>query len=337
MKVKITEIRKLLQEAASKYVSKEEAEYFAEENIGTHLKKAPRSNAIGDIIPDLQNWKKLHKKQEMIVEKDKNATFLLDFNGLAPSMKLKWIHDELEKRAKKHGASLVGIRNSGGIHVLNLWTDGLGKRDLIGICMFNGGPDGVVPFGGTKGIFGTNPISYAIPTNNKPVIVDMATSDIPYFEIKKAKNDNKKLRKGVAVDSTGEITTDPHKALSDDGTSNLTPLGNSYKGYALVFLIEVLTGAYVNSLLSTQMDPSYVLEEHGGLLIALDISTFTDIRKFKKSVSQMCDVIRKQKPKKGVNHITVPGDRSYARLEEAKKEGLIDIEKEKYEDLKKLI
>jgi len=336
MKISINELEKLLVSVAEKFVSEEEALYFAKEEIDTHLKKYPRTNPLGEAVKDIEAWTN-NPKSNLLAQVDKRASLLLNFNRLAPSLKIKYIHDELEKRAKKYGISMVGINNSHGLHTLNLWTDGLGKRDLIGICVFNGGPDGVVPYGGTRGIFGTNPLAYAVPTQGDPIIVDMATSEIPYFEIRNAKKNNIKLKENSAVDQMGESTVDPQKAMTDEGISNLLPMGGGYKGYALVLLIEILTGSLVRSFLSTEMTPKYVNEEHGGLLIAIDIGSFTDIRKFKKSVSEMCDTIRLQKPSKNLSQITVPGDRSYQRQEKALKSGKVEIDGELIKKLKIII
>ena len=335
MKIKINQVQNLLIKAAKKFVSNKEALYFAKEQIDTHLKKYPRTNPLEEAIGDLESWEK-NLKNKMEIQVDKKASLLLNFNKLGPSLKLEYIHDELEIRAKKYGISMLGINNSAGIHTLNLWTDGLGKRDLISLCFFNGGPDGVIPYKGTKGIFGTNPLSYAIPTTDKPIIVDMATSNIPYFEIRNAKAKNKKLEKGVAVDSNGRITTDPKKALADNGISNLIPLGGGYKGYALVLLIEILTGSLVRSFLSSEMTPGYVNEEHGGLILAIDIRSFTDLKKFKQSVSKMAEVIRSQKPAPGIKRITLPGDRNYEKLKKALKKGEIKLDKKVIERLENL-
>ncbi len=230
---------------------------------------------------------------------------------------------------------MLGINNSGGIHTLNLWTDALSKRDLIGICFFNGGPDSVVPFNGTKGIFGTNPLSYSIPTLDKPIIVDMATSNIPFFEYRNTKNNNSLLKPNSAVDSSGQPTNDPKLATTEDGCVNLLPLGASYKGYALVLLVEILTGSLVRSFLSTEMSSEYILNEHGGLIIAIDIASLTDINKFKKSVSDMCQEIRNQKAADGTR-ITVPGDRNYEKLAKIEKIGSIEIDESLIERLNQL-
>ena len=334
-KVKISEIENLLKEAAKEFITEDEADYFAKEQIDTHLKKFPRSNPLSDALNDLKSWEN-NRESKVEIQVNKGSSLLLNFNKLGPSLKLKMIHDELESRAKINGISMVGLNNSGGIHALNLWTDGLGKRDLIGLCFFNGGPGSVVPYGGTTGIFGTNPLSYAIPTNDKPIIVDMATSEIPFFELKNAKQKGILLKKNCAVNAEGQVTTDPKEALTDGGQVRILPMGGGYKGYAMVLLVEILTGSLVRSFLSNEMSPKYVLEEHGGLLIAIDIATFADVGKFKESVSRMCEAIRKQKPATGVEKIIVPGDNSYQKAEQLLRSGEIEIETELLEDLKRI-
>ncbi|MFC1627235.1 Ldh family oxidoreductase [Patescibacteria group bacterium] len=335
MKAKIKEIEKLLIKSASKYVSKAEAIYFAKEQIDTHTKKFPRVKPLETAVSDIESWQKFPKRKIKLLVK-KPSSLLFDFNELGPSLKLKHIHDQLEKMAKKNGISMVGLNNSAGIHTLNLWTDGLGKRNLIGICMFNGGPRAVVPYMGTQGTFGTNPISYAIPTKAEPIIVDMASSEIPMFELRQSKENSKKLKPNVAVDKLGKFTTNPDKAYIGNDIKNIVPMGAGYKGYAMVLLIEILTGSLVKSLLSVEMTPKYVHKEHGGLLIAIDISSFTNLNKFKQSVSGMCKIIRHQKSASSSSHVYVPGDLSYQRAERAKKAGKLDISKESFEKLEKL-
>ena len=196
----------------------------------------------------------------------------------------------------------------------------------MSICFFNGGRDAVVPYGGTIGLLGTNPMAYSIPTNNKPVIADFATSEIPYFEIVEAKKENKLLKQKSAVDDNGEITRDPDKALKDNGVSNLLPLGGGIKGYLLVYLVEVLTGSLIECPLSTEMSNDYIPEEHGGVIIAFDINSFNKIKKFKNSVSEMNDIIRKQKARKDVKEVKIPGDNSYKRSDSILKKGSIEID-----------
>ncbi|MFC1711100.1 Ldh family oxidoreductase [Patescibacteria group bacterium] len=335
MKIEIKKFEKLLVKAASRFVSKKEAEYFSKEHLDTYVKKYPRVNALKTAITDLEDWLK-NPKKKFIIKADKKASLLIDCNKLAPAVKLKYLHDELEKRAKKYGISMIGLNNCGGFHTLNVFTDGLGKRDLVGICVYNGGPGGVVAYGGRDGLFGTNPISYSIPTKKEPIIADMATSQIPFFELSQAKKNNKKLKIGAGVNTKGEPTTDPKECLTDDGIGRILPIGGSYKGYIINLLIEVITGSLVGSLLSTEMSEKYINEEHGGLIIAIDVSSFTSLTKFKKSVTKMCYTVRKQKPAKGVDKVLIPGDNSYQRKKQLLKTNKIVIDKEVLQKLKEV-
>ena len=49
------------------------------------------------------------------------------------------------------------MTNTAGITTLGMWADGLARRGLIGLAMFNGGVGCATPPGGAKGVLGTNP------------------------------------------------------------------------------------------------------------------------------------------------------------------------------------
>jgi ureidoglycolate dehydrogenase (NAD+) len=192
--------------------------------------------------------------------------------------------------------------------------------------MFNGGTRCMVPFGGTRGVFGTLPLAYAVPTAEDPIILDMAMSEIPFFQIDDAKNKGEPLPEGAAVDSYGVPTTDASAALEDSGEANLLPLGGGYKGYGLVMLMEILTGSLVRSLLSTKQTPGWNPPDYGGFLCAFDIAGFTDPKRFKQEVSEMCAELRRQKPGRGHREITVPGDRGGRKAAEARNTGWIEVQ-----------
>jgi LDH2 family malate/lactate/ureidoglycolate dehydrogenase len=188
----------------------------------------------------------------------------------------------------------------------------LAKRGLFAIAGWNGGPDAVVPLNGTKGILGTNPMTYGFPGDKGDIVVDMATSEIPYFKIVGAKKEQKPLPLNTAVDNEGELTTDANKALNDAGVSNLLPMGGNYKGYNINYLMEVMTSALIGAKASSQMSDSYVETEHGGFIIAIDISKVTDKNRYDASIKSLNEEIRAQKPKKGIDKVIVPGDLSLA-------------------------
>lgn len=333
--IPITEIHNLLVYAASKWVDSDEAAYFADLWLETHMKKAPRMNPIKEAIDELTVWS---QKPSLTLESVviKPGAKVINCHGLAPSLKIKEIHDDLEQRAKTNGIAAIGFNNSSGVITLNLWADGLAKRDLIGIAMFNGGTKCAVPFGGTRGVLGTNPLAYAIPTLTQPIVLDMATTEIPFFEIKTAKEKNIPLKKNAAVDQNGVPTTQAGEALTDDGASNLLPMGGGFKGYGIMMLVEILTGSLVRSMLSHEQQTGWHPKEYGCMLIAIDIVSFTDPDIFKTTVSQLCSSIREEPPASGVKSVAIPGDRGYSKLKAALDKGTIEIDTQLLKQLNEL-
>lgn len=104
----------------------------------------------------------------------------------------------------------------------------------------------VVPFSGKHPTLGTNPHSWAFPTQDAvgfPIVIDWATSTVAMGRVQQFKREGKKLPPGAAVDADGQPTDDPHKAVS------LLPFG-AHKGYGLS-LINELTGALIGGSLPT--------------------------------------------------------------------------------------
>ena len=335
MNVKISELKRFLAIIAKKYVSEDEAEYYSIELTEAYIRKYPRCNILKDeVISDTERQEK-YKDHKIKVIKNFPSLMQLDFNRLPITFKLKWIHDTLIEKSEKTGIAILGFDNSGGMHTLHTWTQGIAKRGYFALAGYNGGPLAVVPLKGTRGLLGTNPMSYAFPTNEGEIVVDMATSEIPYFEIKNAKEEGKKLKNNVAVDSKGHVTTDPNLALDEDEISNLLPIGGNYKGYAINYLIEIMTGTLISAKLSNKMDPAYVNEEHGGFIIVININAFGDIVTFKNNISELNKVIRSQK---GVDNtkVIVPGDNNISKYKNALEKGVVEVEDDVIKKIKEL-
>ena len=332
--MKISELKRLFKEAAGKYVALGEAEYFAAEVVETDIRKSPEKKYEQGILNDIRSW----KEKTNVVEKtiDLPGYSQYNFHGLGPSLKIKEIHDELEKKARTNGIAMVSIINSGGMHAMHLWTQGLAKRGLFALAGWNGGPDAVVPFNGTKGALGTNPITYGFPSDHGEVVVDMATSEIPYFKIVAAKKNNTPLPPQTAVNNEGEATTNPNEAIDEHEISNLLPMGAGYKGYNINYLIEIMTSTLIGSRASSEMSDAYIETEHGGFIIAIAINKVTDKNKYDASIKNMNEKIRTQKPKKGVAHVIVPGDKNLQKKLKASDDTEIEVDEEYVKTLSSL-
>jgi len=335
MLVDLEQLERQLAVAAEKYVSKEEAAAFGSSYLAAHLRKAPRMNPIGEAVADLKVWRdNPEARMELLVERD--GVLLVDCHGLAPSLRIRSIHDAVAEKATQTGIAAAGIINGSGIITLSMWADGLARRDLVGIAMFNGGCGCTVPFGARKGVLGTNPMAYSIPTGDMPISIDMATSEIPFFEIRIAKEQGRQLRAGAVVDQEGQPTTDPLAAMREDGVTNILPLGGGMKGFGLMMLIEVLTGSLIRSKLSTEQSPGWNPPEYGCFIMAVDIAAFTDLGLFKKKMAEMGQTIRAMEPVAGVTAVQMPGDRGHAREQSARTTGKIEVHEETLRQLAEL-
>jgi len=104
----------------------------------------------------------------------------------------------------------------------------------------------VVPFGGKFPTLGTNPHSWAFPTQDAigfPVVIDWATSMVAMGRVQQFKREGKDLPEGAAVNAQGVPTTNPDEAVS------LLPFG-AHKGYGLM-LIDELVAAFIGGSLPT--------------------------------------------------------------------------------------
>lgn len=328
MKILLSEVREKLIKAAEKLVTKEAAEYFADECIEAHIRKSPRSNPLKSTISDLAASLK-NKDQEIAYTTDLPAFISIDFKGHGPLVYMKKIHDEIEERTNKNGLAMVAFTNGQSMHTLHTWVQGLAKRGLLAIAVCNGGPSAVVPFNGTKGLFGTNPMAYGIPGEKGEIFcIDMATSEIPFFEFMAAIKNDKPLRERSAVDQKGEFTTNAKEAVApgsdpDDPVSGIVPMGGGYKGYYIVYLMEVLTSALIGMPSSPEMSPSFKAEEHGAILLAFNPRAMGTEDKFKESIKAIHKALKSQ-PSKATEAIRVPGEENNQRFKNASAEVEID-------------
>jgi len=155
-------------------------------------------------------------------------------NGFAP-LALEESLPLLSKSAQLSGIAVLAIERTH--HFSALWpeTEYLASRGLIGISCTSYIAN-VAPFGGTQPIFGTNPISFACPRQNKePIVFDMATSSMAMGEVQIAAREGKGVELGTGLNNVGELTTDPSQIIE----GMLLPFGG-HKGSALSLMVELL-------------------------------------------------------------------------------------------------
>jgi len=223
------------------------------------------------------------------------------------------------RKAEKAGSCAVGVVNSDHICMTGYYAERIARAGCVGIIAGVTQPL-VHPFGGVERLMGTNPFSIAVPRNgDEPILLDFATSAIPFGMILKASVTGEPIPEGVAVGPDGEPTTDAKTAAA----GAVAPFGG-HKGYGLCLLIGLLAGPLLGAKVGKPLSQS-VHDGHydkGDLFIAIDPSAFGDPKMFREMVEAHVVEVKNTRRAPGVEEIRVPGERSFREKERRLREGI---------------
>lgn len=164
----------------------------------------------------------------------------------------------LFEAAKKQGIAALAVTNSYNCGVVGYHVDRIARAGLMTLGFVNA-PASIAPVGGTKPVFGTNPVAFAVPRPGAdPLVLDQSSSVIAKSEIVVHQQRGEKIPLGWALDRDGQPTDDPVAAL-DGGT--MVPSGG-HKGAGLALIVELFAGWITGASLS--IDASSFADNAGG-------------------------------------------------------------------------
>ncbi|MGM0768378.1 MAG: Ldh family oxidoreductase [Pseudomonadota bacterium] len=236
-------------------------------------------------------------------------------NGFAQPA-LAAAHNLMLKKARANGIAMLAIRNSH--HFAALWPDvePYAREGMVALAFVNSMAC-VVPFGGKKPLFGTNPISFAAPrAHSDPLVFDLATSAMAHGDVQIAAREGRTLPRGCGVDADGKATTDPAAILNGGA---LLPFGG-HKGSALSMMVELLAAALTGGNFSFEFDwspyPGAKTPWTGELVIVIDPSRGAG-NDFAKRVETLVQEME------WAGQARQPGDKRYQQRAEAMKLGVV--------------
>jgi delta1-piperideine-2-carboxylate reductase len=205
---------------------------------------------------------------EPIVDDSAPGVIVVDaYNGFAqPALSLA--APRLVERARANGIAMACIRDSHHFGALWLDVEPFAANGFIALACVNAIAR-VVPHGGRKPVFGTNPMAFAVPrAGQMPLVFDQASSAMANGDIKLAAKDRRSVNDGVGVDRDGEPTTDP-AAIVDGGA--LLPFG-AHKGSSIALMIEVLAAGLTGGQFSfeVKLSPGAETPRTGQTVILID-------------------------------------------------------------------
>jgi uncharacterized oxidoreductase len=246
----------------------------------------------GEVIPTAQ--------AEVIREHGATVTIDGHWGWGQPSM---WMATNCAgDRARSFGIGAAIVVHSYHIGRVAPYVEHLARQGLIAIAMSNAGR-AVAPYGSRQRVMGTNPIAWAVPAPDgaEPICLDIATAFIAEGKVRVARAREVEVPEGAVIDSNGYPSVNPNDFYNGGA---LLPFG-AHKGSGLSILAQLIGAGLMGATADT-------LAGHRGgngpIIIAMDVSAFTDPAEFGNRVAAQSNEIRTAQTAVGFEQVQMPGD-----------------------------
>ena len=240
------------------------------------------------------------------------------------------------EKAKKYGMGMVAVRNSCHYGIAGYYASMATKAGCIGMTGTNARPS-VAPTLGVEGMFGTNPYTVGIPTDEDfDFIFDCATSITQNGKVEYYERIGEPVHEGTIIDSDGNpVTGDAGVALKKirNGEAALTTLGGigealgGYKGYGFALVVELLSsilqdGAFGKDLDGKDENGNIRPYQLGHFFIAIDTEHFMGEAVARKKAGDILRAIRASKRAPGEERIYTAGEKEWIVWQNRRESGV---------------
>ena len=228
-------------------------------------------------------------------------------------------------KAKEYGMGMVVVRNSCHYGIAGYYPSMACKAGCIGMTGTNARPS-VAPTFGVEGMFGTNPLTIGIPTDEDfDFLIDCASSITQNGKIEYYERIHEDVHPGTIIGLDGEpIEGDAGVALKKirNGTAALTTLGGigealgGYKGYGYAMVVELLSavlqdGSYGKALDGKDADGGKAPYHLGHFFIAIDTEHFLGEELCRKKAGDIIRAVRNSRKAPGAERIYSAGEKEH--------------------------
>jgi LDH2 family malate/lactate/ureidoglycolate dehydrogenase len=246
------------------------------------------------------------RERELDVVHDAGAMLITDAgHGMAQLSSPRAMRLAIE-RARRFGVGVTVVRRAHHFGSAGHWVRQAVAAGCVGIAMSNTTPLMPAP-GGSETIVGNNPLAIAVPTDDEPVVMDMALSAVALGKIRLAAAAGRTIPRGWATDRDGLSTTDAAAALA----GMLLPSGG-HKGFGLALMIDMLTGVLGGGGFGDQVRPLYREPDRfnncSNLFLAIDPELVGGLAGFRARASALAERVRGSARVPGAGRAYAPGE-----------------------------
>lgn len=256
------------------------------------------------------------------VIKDGGVSAVWD-GGYLPGL---WLVDQalhtLVPRARQHGLAAIAIRRSHHIGCLAALLHSVADQGLVAYIA-NSDPAGqrVAPYGGTQALFTPNPMAFAYPGAEHPVLIDMCASITTTSMTRQLVAQGRSFEYPWMLDAQGTPTRDPAVLEHTQPRGSIQLLGGQeygHKGFGLALMIEALSQG-----LSGHGRRDAPQRWGGNVFVqVMDPELFAGHDAFTGQMNHLSDQCRGNRPIRADQPVRLPGDQAAQSLARARSHGI---------------
>jgi uncharacterized oxidoreductase len=226
------------------------------------------------------------------------------------------------EKARESTFGFVGLNSVTHICRLGDYPPRMAEQGMIGMVWLNGGGLFMAPFGSADRKLRPEPIAFSAPLKNgPPFMLDMTMCVVAGGKIQQKSIRNEPLPEGWVVDQDGNAVTDPQRYHNEPEATAVMPLGGfqfGHKGTGLAMMVEMLVGPLSHA--GCTKGPA---GGGGGVMVlAIDISAFTDVDSYKDEVEGLAEWVCGARPLPGYEKVYAPGEIEVENRERMLVEGI---------------
>ncbi len=251
---------------------------------------------------------KLTANQHIEIVADGGATVTVDGRQGFGQVIAKEAIDLGIDRARRHGVSVIGVRNSGHMGRIGAWAEQAAVAGFASLHFVNTTGYGiqVAPYGGSDRRLSVNPIALGVPRpDHDPIIHDMSTGAIAAGKIRVARNRGARLPEGAIIDNRGQPSRNPEAFYTDPPGALTTAAG--HKGHGLSIFVELFAGAMVGGGTGHPDNPSADRPINNLLAILIDPERLAGTAAMGGDMDRFVDFITASPPVSDDAEVLLPG------------------------------